>query len=298
MKSESCQSVVVGEFGGTAIVVGQLRMRGHAGPAERDSVARMARAEWKVVMDTPTEGRSDPGPQPPNEGECLFLGTALELAEYASKARSYLEILQGAGSVRLLVLETWLFVDYTVRELLLSGLGLERLDDDELDLRYNLLPGRFPDCLRLLEKLRDANQRLPEKPEPPLQFSARKLLFFEKYDRDMFNRMWDAEQSYRQACQLGPPPALGVLDRTRYRWLTEGWLSVANQIDKTWVDRATRLNDARNLAAHSHDEQRIAAKLGFNGPKIASHVKNECARLVEQLVGLSTEAAWVQFRLD
>jgi hypothetical protein len=102
----------------------------------------------------------------------LFYGNLDEWQEYNSQAKAYLAAIGGTDSLRLIVLETWLFIDYTIRWLLLFGLNLDEVDSPELDLRYSLLPADFRRCVQLIQKLRDFNLGRPEKPEQPWQWNS------------------------------------------------------------------------------------------------------------------------------
>ena len=75
--------------------------------------------------------------------------------EYASMASKYLEICK-TGTLRLVVLETWLFLDYTLANLLISGLNMTGVDTDFVDLRHEMIPS-FARSLQLVIKIRERN---------------------------------------------------------------------------------------------------------------------------------------------
>jgi len=215
----------------------------------------------------------------------LFFGSRDDMRHYQAQAQAYLKSVTDSVSVRLIVIETWLFIDYAVRGLLMNGLQLDRLDHEDLDLRYTLLPRGFRDCVSLLRKLWKVNRNLPAEPEKPFTGSRNKWKYLDQFDPGLGARIEAAERSYYSTPDLGPCVAI-TLRPGRYRSVPEGWLQVAGRIDGSWVNRASRLNNARNLAAHSHDETRIAAKLGFHGPDTLVHVRDECLRLTNDLAGI------------
>ncbi|GAH88350.1 unnamed protein product, partial [marine sediment metagenome] len=47
---------------------------------------------------------------------------------------------------RIIVIQTWLIIDFSIREILITGLGLSRFIVDDLDLRDYLLPRGFDNC--------------------------------------------------------------------------------------------------------------------------------------------------------
>ncbi len=66
-------------------------------------------------------------------------------------------------------------MDYTIRELLMTGLKLKALDQEQLDLRQCLLPRSLGGCLGLIRRVREFNELLPIEPEPPLRFVGRQF---------------------------------------------------------------------------------------------------------------------------
>jgi hypothetical protein len=70
----------------------------------------------------------------------LLFGKVSDWKECEARAQAYVQILAETQSVRLMVLETWFFVDFAIRELLMYGLQLDKIDNADLDLRYTLLP--------------------------------------------------------------------------------------------------------------------------------------------------------------
>jgi hypothetical protein len=102
-----------------------------------------------------------------------------------------------------------------------------------------------------------------------------------------------AETSHREAFKIEKHPG-ALAYRIRYRSVPRGWLEVADQVDDSWTDRANRLNNARNLAAHRHDEKRIAAKLGISGENKHERVRAERLQLVDSLLGVSVPSEQAQ----
>jgi hypothetical protein len=217
----------------------------------------------------------------------LFFGNVHDLEEFHSLQRVYFDQINGSASMRLVVFETWLLIDYCIRGLLMAGLQIR--DHEELDLRYNLLPRGFRECVSLLRKLYAVNKALPEEPRH-ISGPARIWLFIREFDPDLLERLQIAEDAYRKASKLpmdDKSVARVLVQSVQYRTVPDAWLDVAVRVDESWDKRAGKLNAARNLAAHCHDEKRIAHKLGFNGPDALERVRVECLSLAEQLVGVS-----------
>jgi len=214
----------------------------------------------------------------------LFFGTLDDLERFGAQAKASIELIASATSIRLIVLETWLFIDYAVRELLMSGLQLDRVDNEDFEIRDALLPKGLLDCVRLLRRLRDVNLDLPEEPEHAITGPARMWKHFREIDPGLGKRLAAAQESYRKTFQLPPRPS-ALWPRPVYRSVPKGWIEAVSRVDKNWIKRAEELNKARNLAAHSHDESNIALQLRVQGPDRLEGVRTACLGLIRELTG-------------
>ena len=68
--------------------------------------------------------------------DVLFYGNVYDLEELRSLLDNCLEVLKTSGSAREMVLETWLALDFAIRQFLLAGFDLSRFCDEEFDLKY------------------------------------------------------------------------------------------------------------------------------------------------------------------
>lgn len=80
----------------------------------------------------------------------------IELLKYSVKNIETLD------NPRILILETWLILDYSVRDLIIGGLDLNKHCYEGLDLRYILLPHSFLECLSILRKVIKKQRSLEE----------------------------------------------------------------------------------------------------------------------------------------
>jgi hypothetical protein len=229
--------------------------------------------------------------EPVNLENWLFFGNVHDLEEFDSLQRAYFDNTKGTASIRLVVLETWILIDYAIRGLLIAGFQIRGMDHEELDLRYNLLPRGFRECVSLLRKLYAVNRVLPAEPERFLTLSMRAFRFIREFDPGLVDRLLAAENAYLDARNLPGCSAHTMVQLVRYRSVSDDWLDVVARIDGSWESRANKLNAARNLAAHCHDERRIGCKLGFDGSNALVHAKAECWTLARELIGINTLAA-------
>jgi hypothetical protein len=108
---------------------------------------------------------------------------------------------------------------------------------------------------------------------------------FDEIDPGLTERIAAAGASYFRS--LGLPYPIIFIGDVRFRFVSGAWLECADQIDNACHGVVSKLSGARNLAAHSHDEARIAARLGFNGPNSLDQVWKECRRITDDLVGIA-----------
>jgi len=229
--------------------------------------------------------------------ELLFYGSVLELEEYLNTAENCLAAVRNSTNIRLIVLETWLFLDYSIRLLLMGAFSLGKYNHEEYDLRYNLLPRSFEACLTLLLKLKKTNKELLPNPENNrILFPMRFLLFLKKEHKDFLEKLIEKEKEYYQKnfpllskennkITVSSVPNIKIVSNN-YRRISDTWLEAVAGIDEEWSNKATKLNGARNLAAHSYDVQKIAARLGYTGKRASELVTTHCMELLEQMIGI------------
>jgi len=234
-----------------------------------------------------------------------FYGSVLDLKDYAKIAEDCINAIENSTSIRQVVLETWLLVDYAIRELLSNLWGLKQFnsEDGDFDLRYELLPS-FDRCTKLLENVLSIQRSLEENPddhlvEMPTQF----IIFYKNNYPDEFNRFLQIEQDYYQKYypQLTASkrnalstiktsititsPKTTLLPKRRY-YVKKVWVDALRDLDETWFRLARRLNKARNVAAHSYDTNKILSAFGYAGPNAADQIKRECMEMLRKLLGV------------
>lgn len=247
----------------------------------------------------------DPNGPPPDDldwaDDTLFYGTIETLEQLEQVAQSAVDTIHQSDSARLVVIEAWILLDYAVREFLLSGLGVKKLSTDAFDLRYELLPRSFFGCLRILEGLTKAQSALPPRPEVVdhrVGMSGSFSLFLKKERPNDFERFHVLKQEYYKKYhpELADPNVFVLDPETEHLLLSKPppklshinrkWLEIAECLDADWYKNAKRLNDARNQAAHSYDQAQVLSSMGCAGPDALRHLKNQCANLIQTLVGV------------
>ncbi|MBI1803651.1 MAG: hypothetical protein HY033_06655 [Ignavibacteriae bacterium] len=234
----------------------------------------------------------------------FFVGNVWEVEAFFKTADNSIEIIRSTNSVRLAVLETWLLLDYSIREILLSVLGLSRVNHPDYELKQLLLPWSLCDCIDLMAKMQEVNAKLPEYPDThsvklPVQF----IFYLRKENPNFLNKFLEIEKEY----YLKYHPALSKesgniltgsvharaskkhLYSHEYMRILPDMLAFISRIDEAWTRKIRKLHSARNVAAHSHDEKLIADKMGYSGDKVINHIRNECLSSIEQLLGIRSK---------
>jgi hypothetical protein len=212
------------------------------------------------------------------------------LVAMAEVIREVKNIIAKSKNPRVIVLESWLIVDYCVKELLLYGLQLKRFQTEA----FRILPDSFESCLKLLDKLKERQSGLP--PNPSKKFI--KLPFeFSKFFEGKYKKEYDAfarieleylQQHYPEAQMRIPEDHI---DSPNHRHVPDEWLDVVKKLDKKWFKTARQLNECRNIAAHQYNAETIFKAFNIEKTEIKklSLLKEKCFELLNVLVGLKTK---------
>ena len=234
--------------------------------------------------------------------DLLFYGSPLKLGELAKLAEKCIGEVEGSNNVRLIILETWLFIDFCIRELLMSGLDLNRVNIDACDLRFQLLPISFCRCIELIEKLKKTHSGLPQDPhEKGIRLPLCFLSFTKKHYPDFFNQLLDIEEEYytKHVPELvtkkyNPLEVETIPAPVQYSRISKGWIKAVERINQAWIKSANRLNGARNYAAHSYDSKKILQRMNCSGTSAVADLKDECVKLLRNLIGVAKVAEEVK----
>jgi hypothetical protein len=237
-----------------------------------------------------------------------FWGRIGQLQKLSDLVGRCVETVTESESSREMVLETWLVLDYAVRDLVVSGYELAKFCQEDFDLRYVLLPKSFEALLQLLEQTISYQSSLSQEPNLSDDYSAhdyppyiRSSYGFLKYLAenygDISDRLGEIEAEYfakrhpelveqkEQGYQFYFMPREEGFER-----LPSGWLEVVSDLGDNWFGLARRLNSARNMAAHSYDPSSIAKAFGIAGPQTVDVVRAECLELLNKLLGITLNA--------
>lgn len=236
------------------------------------------------------------------ERNVLFFGSSRDLRELTTLVSNCLNVLREATCIRQMVLETWLVVDYAIRKFLLAGFELARFCDEDFDLLDKLLPREFP---ALLKDTVDYNRKLPLKPEPinidrfgGFTASFEFWEFIKSRHPEFLKQIEEIQKEYiiEHNPDLTEGETVAFLHdvypdgERKVAKIRLGWREVACALDKKWFKLAEQLNKARNKAAHSLLEDKIARSFGLTGSNTLALTKEKCFSIMSTLLGLKEKA--------
>lgn len=236
--------------------------------------------------------------------DILFWGTESDLEQLNSVISKCLEVLEKSTNVREIVMEAWLAVDYALRKFLLAGFELSRFCDEDFELEYELLPNSFHSLLQLFKTVLNHNRKLGVSPEPRLPDKIggfRSSHEFWSYIKEKHPKLHQSILQVTDEYRLEKNPELKKLasnervafislerSESKVKRMEIGWTELASKFDDEWIEKARRLNAARNRAAHSYDIEKICHKLGIRGADSLEETRTECKQLLNVLLAVRT----------
>lgn len=238
--------------------------------------------------------------------EIPFFGNAQQLDELTELTEYCIKRLRESTSAREIVLETWLTVDFAMRQFLISGFELFRFCDDDFDLRYMLLPNSFRELLKLFKDTKEYYKNYPSEPDKDFvdkvggfRSSCQFWDYIIRNHQEFYKRLVEISDEYR--CKMNPEISEDLSRKTIIfgdslvrpegppERLSSGWRKVADRLDVNWIKLAENLNNARNAAAHSPDIEKIGSRFGLKGENIIELIRDRCRTILKTLLGVSID---------
>jgi len=243
--------------------------------------------------------------------DVLFYGNAYDLEELHSVLNNCHDVLRKSKSGREMVMETWLSIDFSIRQFLLSGFDLSRFCDEDFDLKYMLLPNTFSALLRLFQrtikynsKFCDETDQLSTEDTGSFKASIALWKYVKEKHGELFEKIIEVQKEYNvykhpELKDLEYPiikPASiflepGKLERKRpLEKMNQGWRCTACKFDESWFKKAEQLSYARNEAAHSVDAAKIGTRFGLSQPNMLEKIRGKCLEILNVLLAVKTDA--------
>lgn len=218
-----------------------------------------------------------------------------EFREFAKIAH---EKIRRSRNSREMVLETWFLLDYVVREIVLFAFNLKEYSTEEFDLRFELLPKSFEECLSALEKM---VKHLPKVPDIPANYMIQAPRSFWDYlkfsKKNLFKKIMKEQEVYlkKEFSHLEANEKMILAMKQPYvpKRIRNSWFEDVKHINEDWFKSARQFNKARNFAAHSVKEEGVLKQFGFSGPNGKKLLKKKCYDLINDVVGVDIKS-WLR----
>lgn len=208
-----------------------------------------------------------------------------EQMEFNGSVERVFSLIAESENPRVIVLETWLIIDYAIRQLLFYGLKLNEYRTSH----FKPLSDSFEKNLELLFKLvEEQRQLLPQPIDYTLYLPKDFFMFCYQNHPIEFKTMQELEYKFYEWIMSRNLVVRQSGDMSKFRFVSDEWMEVAKAVDQEWKAAAKRLNRARNCAAHSFDANELFKVLEFNGSEGAklSLLKKECSNILSFLLGI------------
>ena len=244
------------------------------------------------------------------EDSILNFGTSDPFPEYISFIKNSIKQIITSQNPRLLILESWLLLDYSIRQLIIWGIGAYESSNRNFDLRNELLPISFKACIDFLGKYITYQQGLPIDPNSnllklPLSFSKFIYWDIEPEETIIINKIIDRynmkmnpsmdpiylrSKKEEDIHTLTIPKNKKPIQKTpKYRTVSPNWMKTASCLDESWFKQIRKINNARNRAAHSYNEGGIYSIFALKGKNKFERLKEVCIDSVEKLLAIKIE---------
>lgn len=212
-----------------------------------------------------------------------FLLNLFDTIDLSEKITTSQQVIDLSNNPRLVVLETWIIIDYAIRHLLSNGLQLNRFESNDL----SFLPLNTKDCILMLEKLIKDQLNKKENPSQYRVMIPSGFLELFIHDKEFLNKFLKYEEEYYKKNH----PEIKItdyipLDDPNLRAVSNSWINIAKKLDSQWFDKVNKINKVRNQAAHTFDENKIYSELGINGKNKLLKLKKFCHDTLFTTIGV------------
>jgi len=221
----------------------------------------------------------------------IFLSKQLDQLDNFIKNK--INEISSSTNSRTIVLETWLIVDWFVRQLIISGIKCLELQNNNYNPHYELLPNSLRECIDILKELKLSQEKLeslPPKPFTGVKGDYGFWEFIQKESIETYNKLIELEKKYQRKIYNIDSEFFFIseqnFDSNKFRFVNDEWLDSLSRLDEKWFNNVTKLNKARNSAAHAFSEDKIYEHFGINGEKKQELLKKECIKLLSNIIGL------------
>ena len=215
--------------------------------------------------------------------------TAEDIIEFNEIVFNYFNNIKKTEEIRVVVLETWMLVEYYIRLGLSYAYDINKYKTEKLNPKYDLLPNSFQVCLDKLNILLVSQRSLPLPPTKKVEMTSSYGLW--KYMKEEYPHTFEEilkitdEYNSKKFPELHDEIESSIFAVKTYYgpYQDVKFTSMFENITENWFKEAKKLNRARNVAAHSYDAKNIYKELGVSGDNRFESCRQYCIKLIEEL---------------
>jgi hypothetical protein len=207
-----------------------------------------------------------------------------EQMEFNGSVEKIFSLIEESTNPRIIIIETWLIIDYAIRKMLFVGLELQYRSA-----YFKPLSDSFERNLALLFNLIQEQKKLLPRPiDYTLHLPKGFFMFCYQNHPDEFKILQKLEYQFYEWIMSQNVAVRQLGDLSKFRFVSEEWMEVAEGIDSNWKTAAMRLNKARNSAAHIFDTNELFKSLDLTGTEEIKLklLRDECSSLLNFLLGI------------
>lgn len=230
-----------------------------------------------------------------------YYGDGYDFTEFTDMAKRAYQKIKKSKNPREVVIEAWFLIDLSIRGMIISAFNLKKHSTEDFDLRYDFLPKAFEECVSVLEKM---VKHLPKVEDDVDNYRSRGWGFFWVYlsnqNKDLYEQFHKEQEEYlskklkvlyekemkEKEEFKGKPLIYFKKDPRKPIRVNSEWIKGVAGISEMWFKKVRRINKARNLAAHSMNEEKIFDIFGINGKDSLKKLKKEVYQTLYDVVGV------------
>ena len=239
------------------------------------------------------------------------------LKEIAQIFEYSVQNIKQSKSPRLVILETWLVLDYMIRLFIISGLNLDKFSDTNFDIiASDFLPRSFETCLKFLQDfIKKQSKLLPNPEKNKVGFHGKFTYFVIKEHKDFYDKQFIPvlREYYKKYYPnlVDTAKTLGQLEQEKekctkylfssnvvsrrnpifdkmgvsmYREVDDIWFNFANLFSNQWFNDVRKINNLRNISPHNIKSEVIYKSLEIDGEDEKEKLKKTKEFCIQQLL--------------
>lgn len=209
-----------------------------------------------------------------------------EQMEFNGNVEQVFSLITQSVNPRIIILETWLIIDYAITQMLFVGLDLKQYRGSY----FKPLPESFDRKLELLCNLiQEQKLLLPRPTDYTLHLPKGFFMFCYQHYPDELKIINKVEYKFYDWIMSQDCAVKQTGDLSKFRFVSDEWIeAVGGIIDSGWRTAAKRLNKVRNNAAHIFDTNELYKALDLAGTDEIKlqQLRDECSALLNFLLGI------------